>query len=313
MIPAPLSSPLAAAVSCALTSDGKWLVERALTDEYHFRTERVIFDGRTRFQHVLIVDTAQYGRMLVVDGETQSAQHDEYQYHEALVHPALIEHPAPRDVLVIGGGEGATLREVLRHSDVRRATMVDIDGELIELARRHLGDWHHSAFDDPRTDLHIADGLNYLKGTRDRFDVAIVDVCDYVEGTAVEGIYSRAFFDAVKSVLRPGGIVVVQGGELGPEECDEHVALAHLVEASFGNLQSYSTFIESFWSEWSFLIGGEQMEPVAQRPAAAIDAALVARGLERQLRFYDGGTHTRMFTLTKDVRDALTASRSRRL
>lgn len=299
--------------SCVLSPDRKWLVERSVTDDYRFRVDAVPFEGRTAFQHVLIADTAEYGRMLVIDGETQSAEDDEYQYHEALVHPALHAHPAPQKVLIVGGGEGATLREVLRHPGIRKATMVDIDGELIELARKHLGNWHRGAFDDPRTELQVADGVAYLQRTADRFDVAIVDVCDHVENTAVAGLYSRAFFEAVQGVLAPGGIVVVQAGELGPDQCNDHVALARLVEPACGPVVSYSTFIGSFWSEWSFMLAGQVSADTAQREPAAVDAAITARGLSRRLRFYDGVTHHRMFSLPKDVRDALAAARARRI
>lgn len=126
-------------------------------DQYVYRLRRVLYQGRTRWQNVLIADTYNYDRVLMLDGAIQSAESDESLYHELLVQPAMLAHDEPRDVLIIGGGEGATLREVLSHASVRRAVMVDLDRELVELCREHLFQWHqapsttHAANCSPRT------------------------------------------------------------------------------------------------------------------------------------------------------------------
>ncbi|HHH9504059.1 TPA: hypothetical protein ACP32P_004930 [Pseudomonas aeruginosa] len=127
-------------------------------DQYVYRLRRVLYQGRTRWQNVLIADTYNYDRVLMLDGAIQSAESDESLYHELLVQPAMLAHDEPRDVLIIGGGEGATLREVLSHASVRRAVMVDLDRELVELCREHLFQWHQGAFDDPRSELLTEDG-----------------------------------------------------------------------------------------------------------------------------------------------------------
>src|SRR5215210_994801 len=118
-----------------------------------YEVTRVLARAQTAFQDVEIAETRAYGLALFLDGMPQSAVADEFVYHEALVHPALVAHPEPRRVLIAGGGEGATLREVLRHPGVERATMVEIDGELLELARAHLAPMHRGALDDPRADV----------------------------------------------------------------------------------------------------------------------------------------------------------------
>ena len=132
-------------------------------DQYVYRLRRVLYQGRTRWQNVLIADTYNYDRVLMLDGAIQSAESDESLYHELLVQPAMLAHDEPRDVLIIGGGEGATLREVLSHASVRRAVMVDLDRELVELCREHLFQWHQGAFDDPRCELLAEDGRAYLE------------------------------------------------------------------------------------------------------------------------------------------------------
>ena len=134
----------------------------AWEEGHWFAVTREIFRARTQFQEVLIIQTAEYDKMLVLDGHTQSTQDDEGIYHECLVQPAMLLHPSPRRVLIIGGGEGATAREVLRHPSVESVTMVDIDGELIEACRKHLPEWHAGAFEDPRFHLIIGDGLAFI-------------------------------------------------------------------------------------------------------------------------------------------------------
>ncbi|MBF8299438.1 MAG: spermidine synthase, partial [Dehalococcoidia bacterium] len=140
----------------------KWYSEPILPTLLHqVRLVGVRYAGKTAYQSVEIVETDPMGLTLVLNGTTQSAQMDEFIYHEALVHPALVACPEPRSVLIAGGGEGATLREVLRHNTVQRATMVDLDGELVDICRQHLPTWHQGAFDDSRATVVYADVLKY--------------------------------------------------------------------------------------------------------------------------------------------------------
>ena len=294
--------------SCRLSEDRQWLIETFGEEQHRLRVERILFEGRSAYQDILILDTVEHDRVLVMDGETQSAEDDEYVYHEALVHPAMLAHPDPKRVLIIGGGEGATLREALRHRTVAKAVMVDIDGKIVELAKEFLGSWHQGAFDDPRAKVMICDGLEYLANTRDRFDVAIVDVCDYIEGTAVEGIYNATFFRSLANVMAEGGIVGVQAGELSPCEFSGTARLGGLLASNLGCAVTYSAFVESFWSEWSFMLAGEVPRDYGAYPPSVIDQAIDRRGLAKKLRFYDGLAHRRMFSLPKDIRSALVTS-----
>src|SRR5688572_22787871 len=133
-----------------------WFAEGFTPNEYHcHRVKRVLQSTRTPYQECVLADTYSYGRCLVLDGEMQSAQNDEFIYHEALTAPALSLHRRPQDVLILGGGEGATAREALRYRDVRRVVMADIDAEVLDFCRRYLGSWHQGAFDDPRVRLIV--------------------------------------------------------------------------------------------------------------------------------------------------------------
>ena len=141
-----------------------WITE-AITPNLLQLTEvsRRVYSGHTPFQKVEIVDTVSFGRVLLLDGKTQSTEADEFVYHESLVHPVLLSIPDPKRVFIGGGGEGATLREVLRHRSVKEAVMVDLDAEVVALCREHLATWHQGAFDDPRTTLVHDDALTFLE------------------------------------------------------------------------------------------------------------------------------------------------------
>src|SRR5262249_14511312 len=187
-----------------------WCVETTDPfDLYSYRVTKVLACQKTAFQNVVIAESCNYGRILFMDGAVQSAQDDEALYHEMLVQPAMILHAEPRDVLIVGGGEGATLREVLAHKSVRTATMVDIDQEAVELCREHLGPWHQGAFEDPRARVFYEDGRGFVERTDALYDVVIIDVVDSFEGGPAERLYTREFYELLRKRLRPGGIVVV--------------------------------------------------------------------------------------------------------
>ena len=267
------------------------------------RVDRVVHEGRTAYQSVLIQDTAAFGRSLVLDNKTQSTEMDEFVYHEALVQPCMVAHPAPTKVFVAGGGEGATIREVLSHGSVSRVVMVDIDGEVVDLCRRHLGSFHRGAFDDPRLELRHVDALRYLEDTPERFDVAIIDVPDPLESGPAHHLYTREFYDLLKRRLKPDGVMVAQSGPTGPafyEQCFS--AVANTVREIFPAAYAYETFVPSFGSTWGFVIGSLGPDPAIS--AEEVDRRIAER-VTQPLRHYDGITHRGMFSLPKYLREAM--------
>lgn len=286
-----------------------WYTEVGTPHETHqFAVRHVLFAGATQFQNVAILDTYEYGKMLVIDDRVQSAEEDEHIYHETLVHPALAAYPEPRAVLVIGGGEGATIREVLRHPTVARVVMVDIDRELVEQCEKHLPEWHEGSFHDARVELVFADGKDYVQDSTETFDVIIVDVCDALEEGPALSLYTDSFYRAAKRRLSPGGFLVVQAMELSGLDYEDHAAVYRTLVPVFRHVTSYATFVPSFWSSWGFIVAGDERD-LASLAAAEVDASLARRGLET-LEYYDGGTHVRIFTLPKDVRAVLANARN---
>ena len=288
---------------------GNWHYELITPDLYQAeRIERVHYAGRTEFQDVVVQTGAAFGRSLVLDGKTQSTEADEFAYHEGLVHPAMIAHPAPRAVFVAGGGEGATIREALRHKTVKRAVMVDIDSQVVALCREHLPNHHRGAFDDPRVDLVHADAYSYLENTDERFDVAIIDVPDPLEAGPAYRLFTREFYAVLKDRLADGGIMAAQAGPTGPsfyEQCFS--AVANTIGGVFPTVVLSETFVPSFGSTWGFAIGSLGPNPAAMGVEEA-DAAIAER-VEGELRYLDGITLRGMTSVPKYLRQSVAAER----
>lgn len=227
----------------------------------NFRCRRTVYSGRSKHQSIDILDTEEFGRMLFLDGVSQSAERDEFIYHEAMVHPAMLTHPDPRRVCVIGGAEGATLREVFRHPGVERAVMVDIDDELVALCREHLAGWSAGAFDDPRLELHFGDGRRYLEQTGERFDVILVDLPDPVPDSPAVRLYSRQFYQRVADHLSPHGAACFQGGSLNPWSVELHARMFNTMSEVFPAVASYPYFQPCFHELHSQILASKKAHP----------------------------------------------------
>ena len=183
-----------------------------------FRVERIVHRRKTEFQDLVIMDTAYFGRVLALDGVVQTTERDEFVYHEMLVHVPMFAHGAAKRVLVIGGGDGGILREVLRHP-VESATMVEIDPDVVDLCKEYLPGLSAGAFEDPRTRLLIDDGVRFMADSDESFDVIIIDSTDPIGPGEV--LFTEAFYGDCKKRLNPGGILVTQNGV--PNFQDEEV------------------------------------------------------------------------------------------
>jgi len=283
-------------------------------DIYRFAVKSFLYDGQTEFQRVVILDTFEYGRVLVLDGFAQSTEEDEYIFHEALVQPALVTHGDPRDVLIIGGGEGATLREVLVHDSVERLVMVDLDRELVEICKEYLPEWNCGKFDDPRVELVFEDGKQYIERCESTFDIIIIDIVDSLdEDSPAAALYTERFYASVRQRLRPGGLLVVQAMELSAlndVEGDSHLMVRNRLMKIFSTVRSYLVFVSSFQSEWAFVVASDGPDP-ALLSREKIEERLSRQGtpehgdLGSSLEFYDADAHIRMFTLSKDLKRVL--------
>ncbi len=288
------------------TSDGKLTFSDTSDpfDEYVYRLSSVVFSGATQFQHVLIADTYNWGRILALNEAIQSSEDDEALYHEMLVQPAMLCHASPHNVLIIGGGEGATLREVLVHRAVQSVTMVDIDQELVELCRQHLVAWHRGAFDDPRVRLIYEDGRTFIEHDRYLYDIVIVDVVDMLDNSPAQSLYTKQFYQKLYHRLSKGAIVVIQGLEFSHLDYAGHAALFRTLKTIFPQVHSYRVHIPSFFASWGFLIASEWLNP-ADWTAQQIDNAIEDRLGLQWLEHLTGDFLKSAFTLCKETSSLL--------
>ncbi len=287
------------------TEHWQWYVEEfSPTELHHHAIEETYYAGRTPFQSVAVLRTATFGKMLVLDGDTQSSQADERIYHEALVHPALAATPDRADVLILGGGEGATLREVLRHPDVRRCTMVDIDGEVVDLCKRYLPEWSAGAFEDPRANVVIGDALAFLRDSRDTFDAIVSDLTEPLPDSPSHPLFNAAVFRDIKSRLTEGGVYVLQASTAGFHNMALHAKMARSLRAHFKHVASFYTHVPAFDNDWAFIACSDAVDVAAAEPAQ-VDAYVAQ--LRGENFFYDAETHRRLFSLPLYLRRELAA------
>lgn len=240
--------------------------------------------------------------MLILDGDTQSSQRDERIYHESLVHPALAAVAERSEILILGGGEGATLREVLRRSDVRRCTMVDIDGLVVELAKQHLPEWSDGAFDDPRARVIIGDALAFLRDDRDAYHVILSDLTEPLEDSPSHPLFNDGVFALVKARLAPGGVYALQASTASIHNAALHCKMARTLRKHFRYVTSYFTHVPAFDTDWAFLACSDGVD------AGTLDAKRVdayTADLRGENLFYDGTTHRRIFSLPLYLRRML--------
>lgn len=286
----------------------KWFFETTTAVEGHMHAiVRTIVAARTKFQQVEIMETASYGKCLVLDGRIQSSQGDEFIYHEALVHPGMLATDTPpRRALVIGGGEGATLREILRYPSITRAVMVDIDDEVVTLCRRHLPEMHQGAFDDPRTELRHEDARAYLERSAETFDFICIDLVEPLEEGPACMLFTREFYTLVRDRLTPGGTMTMQAGMTKVGELPFFAAINRTLRDVFPVVAGYQTFISCFGTPWGFILATKNIDP-ARQSIAAVDA-LVAERVKGPLEYWDGQTHQHAFALPKFIRKAVETS-----
>jgi len=282
----------------------KWFYDRISQDFIQLHSiEEVLYTGQTKLQSAEIIRSGSFGKCLVLDGKIQSSEVDEFIYHEALVQPSMITHPCPETVFIAGGGEGATLREVLSHKTVKRVVMVDIDEEVIDLCKKYLPDYSRGSFEDRRTELHHADARDYLAKCGEKFDVIVIDVPDPIEEGPAYLLFTKEFYQLVRDRLTDNGIICVQAGSAGLTELLNFTAVNNTLKGVFPIVCPYQVDVPCFGGAWGFCLASLNLSPVLLSPVE-VDSRISDRSLTG-LKFYDGLAHQGMFSLPKYLRDAL--------
>lgn len=249
------------------------------------------------FQRIAVWAHEAFGRVLTLDGLVQTTTRDEFIYHEMLAHVPLLAHPAPASVLVVGGGDGGTLRHVLMHPTVRRAVLVEIDERVIEVSRRLLPGVSAGALDDPRAEVVVADGAAYVHEDGERFDAVLVDSSDPIGPGEV--LFTRAFYAAAARRLAPGGLLACQSGGPFFQQRELHRAFTE-ASAAFAEVRPYLAAVPTYpGTLWSFLLAGERV----RIGAAAAGARAEERGI--RARWWTPEVHGACFALPRLVREVI--------
>lgn len=282
------------------TIEGDWYFE---TERSGFaqglRVRQRIVDVKTPFQHLEVIDTDPFGRALILDEALQTSEYDEFMYHEMIVHVPLMTHPNPRRVLIVGGGDGGTLRRVLQHP-VSEPVQVEIDGAVIQSCREHLPAISSGAYDDPRARIVIGDGIEFMRRSSGAFDVVIVDSTDPL-GLAV-GLFEAPFYRDVARSLADDGVAVAQSSSplfMAGELRNQVLNLRQV----FPIVRTYLGIVPGYpGSLWSFTIGSKRYDPLSAE-RATISARLAASGIPT--RYYSPDVHHAAFALPPFIADII--------
>jgi len=275
----------------------------------------VMYRRKSPYQDIWCITTSPWGKVLVLDGKTQSAQVDEKIYHESLVHPVMLSVHEPKSVFIGGGGESATVREVLKHKSVERVVMVDLDEMVVSACKQHLPEWNAGALMDPRLELHYQDAKAWLEDHKETFDVIIMDIADPIEAGPGVALYFQEFYQFVGSRLNAGGAFVTQSSGSGVLSLHECFTVIHkTLQSSFDCVFPYSVEIPSFGGAWGFNLAYNKCDGhrrplgdnISNWDPSEVDMAIEERiKVETPLFFYDGVSHRHEFSLPKYLREEL--------
>ena len=270
-------------------STGLWQSEWISSDILEFyKVSNIIFKGKTKYQKVTVLETLPYGKCLLLDDKIQSSILDEYFYHETLVHPSLAMHGNAKRVAVIGGGEGATIREVEKWRSVEEIMMVEIDKEVVEICSKYLGEINDGAFSDARLRLIIDDGRRWLSDQEDNsIDVLIVDVTDPLEGGPSYLLFTREFYELASRKLTRNGVLATQATSPVHNELS-YSSIKKTLSSVFKYVTSLQAFIKSYSSMWGFLFASN--DNILEISPEKINERLRSNGVSG-LRFYSGDIH----------------------
>lgn len=287
--------------------NSRWFIEFTTPHEAHMHAmKRFIAAVDSPFQKVEIAESYQFGRCLMLDGKMQSAEKDEFIYHEALVHPALVTHPNPKRVAIIGGGEGATMRHCIMHRTVEKCWMIDIDQAVMDLSRKYLPEWGGGIWRDRRCIIRAADGRKFLeRSKRGSFDVIIIDLSEPVPGGPSYLLFTKEFYRIVADKLGPDGVISLQCASTSAPDLNMHAMIIRTLRTVFPHVRAFSIEVPAFDLPWGIAVAGKTQDPV-RLAGYEVDRRLADRGV-RGLKYYDGVTHEGIFKVPRYLRDAYAA------
>lgn len=261
------------------------------------RAGRCLEQRHSRYQHIEVWETPAYGRLFRLDGSFMTSERDEFFYHENIVHLPAIAHPAPRRALIVGGGDGGSADELLKHPSIERIVIAELDAEVVDISRRWLEAVHHGALDHPKVEILIGDGLAYVRDAAETFDLIVLDLTD--PGGPSAPLYSGEFYAACRARLAPGGALALHVGSPSEQAQRFAAAIATLREV-FAIVRPYSVHIPLYGTLWGMACASDSLDPLAV-DAATVEQRLAQRGIAG-LQYYNGETHRAVLALPNFVR-----------
>ena len=279
-----------------------WFAERLHAHvSTQYEVDEVLYRGHTGFQDLVIFRNARFGRIMALDGVIQTTEADEYVYHEMLAHVPLFAHGTAKRVLIIGGGDGGVLREVLRHP-VESVTEVELDAGVVEISKQHLPSICGNAYDDPRTNLVIGDGAKFVAETQERFDVILVDSTDPIGPGTV--LFSREFYANCKRRLTERGILVTQNGVPFMQSDELTTSVGHF-RALFPDAWCYLAVVPTYVNG-AMALGWASLDPQARSVGVdALKRRYDALGITT--KYYNPEVHQAAFALPNFVKELIAA------
>lgn len=279
----------------------RWRVEQ-LHDDFQLglKADRVLYDSETDHQRLVVFENETFGRVLTLDSVVQTTEKDEFIYHEMLAHLPLFAHGAAKKVLIVGGGDGGMLEEVLKHPGVEKVTQVEIDAGVIDFSKQYLPSICGQAYDDPRLDLVIADGADFVAGCTERYDVAIVDSTDPVGPGEV--LFTETFYGKAKNCLAPGGILVTQNG-VPFLQGDELTNTLRAFKALFADAACYLATVPTYAGGPMAFGWGSDDPAKRQVPLDLLERRYKESGIET--RYYNPAVHLGAFALPNYIAELI--------
>lgn len=265
-----------------------------------FEVGKVFFENKTEHQHLVIFENAKFGRVMALDGIIQTTEADEFIYHEMLTHVPLLAHGAVKRVLIIGGGDGGMLREVCKHASVEHITQVEIDGQVVDMCKEFLPNHSAGAYDDPRVNIVIDDGANFVRECKDKFDVIISDSTDPIGPGDV--LFTTDFYEDCKNCLAEGGVLVTQNG-VAFMQLDEVKTTQKRMSPFYSDQSFYCAAVPTYIGGVMTFAWATDNAALRKQDVSVIEERFNAANIK--CRYYNPAIHVASFALPQYIVDAL--------
>lgn len=257
--------------------------------------KKILYNRKSKFQKIQILESKSWGRVLTLDTTIQTTERDEFIYHEMISHVPLFLHPNPQDILIIGGGDGGVLKEVLKHK-IKKAIVVEIDGDVVEASKKYLKKIHCNSFYDKRAKVLIGDGIDFVTNYKNAFDVIIIDSTDPI-GVA-EGLFTDKFYKDALAALRQDGLLVTQSGAIFAQ-WEEFSETFKKMKKFFKYVSAYLTVVPTYPSSfWSFTIASKNLD-FKKIPFENVEKKYNL--LKKKLKFYSPQIHRGAFVIPQFI------------